>query len=142
MPICSILWDIDTQKMHEPNFDLSRSPKVKVDGAIKSPHMTSYLWITVNICLTSNWFNNSKYPEKIHATGNKWNNNRSKSSTSEKHFIEHEVHDRELASWLCLMVFFDMPIPFIIILFVFSGYNFSTFVNSCDLWLSYNVNAK
>ena len=43
MPTCSILGDIATKNIHDIEFDLSRSLKVKVDGDnIESPHMTSY----------------------------------------------------------------------------------------------------
>ena len=37
MPICSILGDIATQNMQDLEFDISRSLKVKFDGAIGKP---------------------------------------------------------------------------------------------------------
>ena len=49
MVICSILGDIATQNMHDVEFDISRSLKVKEDGAIRKP---TYDFLSVN---------NSKY---------------------------------------------------------------------------------
>ena len=49
MPICSILRDIASQNMHDLEFDLSRSLKVKGNGAIKK---STYDFLLVN---------NSKY---------------------------------------------------------------------------------
>ena len=44
MPTCSILWDIAIQNIHDLEFDLSRSLKVKVDD-IRKP---TYDFLLVN----------------------------------------------------------------------------------------------
>ena len=45
MPICGILGDIATQNMHDLEFDLSGSQKVKVNGANRKP---TYHFLPVN----------------------------------------------------------------------------------------------
>ena len=46
MPICSILWNIATQNMHDLELDVSRSLTVKVNGVIRKP---TYDFLLLNI---------------------------------------------------------------------------------------------
>ena len=47
MPFCSILGDIATQYMHDLEFELSRSLKVKIEGPIRK---STYDFLIVNNC--------------------------------------------------------------------------------------------
>ena len=54
MPICSILWDIASQNVHDLEFDLSKSLDAEVIMVpLESPHVTSYWWIIVIICISA-----------------------------------------------------------------------------------------